>query len=154
MNKLIAKTLITVLAWQGFLPASPVAVHAQEQCPAPVTVEIDVKPPDGANKINLSSRGLLPVAVLTTETFDASLFTPEMAHLSDARTAMGCSGAQAVRWTYTDVNGDDRLDILFFFRVQELNLTSSTMAVTLMAHGAYDSLPTHVEGTDTVIVKS
>jgi hypothetical protein len=67
---------------------------------------------------------------------------------------MGCSGAQAVRWTYTDVNGDDRLDILFFFRVQELNLTSSTMAVTLMAHGAYDSLPTHVEGTDTVIVKS
>jgi hypothetical protein len=154
MNKLIVKTLIAILALQGlFLPA-PSAVHAQEECPTPVTVEIDVKPVDDANKINLSSRGLVPVAVLSTDTFDASLFMPEMAHLSDANTAMGCAGAEAVRWTYTDVNGDGRLDLVFFFRVQELNLTSSSTAVTLMAHGSYDSTTIHIEGTDPVIVKS
>ena len=154
MNKLLVKTMIIVLALQGLFLVSPSAVHAQEECPAPLMVEIDVKPVDDANKINLSARGLLPVAVLTTETFDASLFTPEMAHLSDASTAMGCTGAEAVRWAYTDVNGDGRLDLVFFFRVQDLDLSSSTTAVTLMAHGAYDSATLHIEGTDTVIIKS
>ena len=154
MNKSIVRTLIIALALQGLFLFSPSAVHAQEECPAPLAVEIDVKPVGDANKINLSSRGLIPVAVLSTETFDTSLFTPEMAHLSDARTAMGCMGAEAVRWTYTDVNGDGRLDLVFFFRVQDLNLSSSTTAVTLMAHGDYGSTTLHIEGTDTVIVKS
>ena len=154
MNKLIVRTLIIALALQGLLLVTPSAVHAHEECPTPLMVEIDVKPVDDANKINLASRGLIPVAVVTTGTFDASLFTPEMAHLSDASTAMGCTGAEAVRWTYTDVNGDGRLDLVFFFRVQELDLSSSTTAVTLMAHGAYDSTTLHIEGTDTVIVKS
>ena len=154
MNRLLVKTLIVILALQGLLLAAPSAVHAHEECPTPVTVAIDVKPVDDANKINLSARGLLPVAVLSTDTFDASLFTPEMAHLSDASTAMGCTGAEAVRWTYTDVNGDGRLDLVFFFRVQELNLTSSTTAVVLMAHGTYGSTTIHIEGTDWVTVKS
>jgi hypothetical protein len=154
MNKLIVKTMMIVLALQGLFLVSPSAVQAHEECPAPLTVEIDVKPVGDVNKINLSSRGVIPVAVLSTETFDARLFTPEMAHLSDARTAMGCTGAEAVRWTYADVNGDGRLDLVFFFRVQELDLSSSTTAVTLMAHGAYDSTTLHIEGTDTVIVKS
>jgi hypothetical protein len=118
-------------------------------------VSIDVKPADYPNKINLSAKGLLPVAVLTTEGFDASQFTPEMAHLSDADIAMtmGCVGAAAVRWNYSDVNGDGQLDLVFFFKIQDLNLTSGSTAATLMAHGSYSSTVIHIEGTDSVLVK-
>ncbi len=152
--KLILRTLVAVLAIQTLFFASPLNVRAQEEtCPPPTPVDIDIKPADAQNKINLSAKGLLPVAVLTTQDFDASNFTPEMAHLSDAAIAMSCVGAEAVRWNYSDVNSDGHLDLIFFFRIQDLNLTPSSTAATLMAHGTYNSIVTHIEGTDSVLVK-
>lgn len=154
MKNLILKSLITVLMLHGLFFASPTAVHAQEEtCPPPTPVVIDVKPGSDTNKINLSSNGLLPVAVLSTSDFDATLFMPEMAHLSDAAVPMGCAGAAAVRWAYTDVNGDGLIDLVFFFRIQDIDLTMSTTAVMLMAHGTYNGATIHIEGTDSVLVK-
>jgi len=146
--------MVTFLILQGFFLANPSAVHAEEMtCPTHVLVDVDVKPGETPNKINLSAKGVLPVAVLTTQEFDASQFIPEMAHLSDAATAMDCSGPVAVRWNYSDVNKDGKLDIVFFFRIQELDLTSSTSQVMLMAHGAYGAQEIHIMGTDSVVVK-
>ena len=156
MKRWIPSALITVLTFQALFFISPSTVYAQEMtCPPPTFVTIDVKPGDTSNKINLSARGLLPVAVLTTTDFDASQFMPEMAHLSDANMAMtmGCAGAMAIRWNLEDVNRDRRLDLVFFFRTQDLNLTSNTTDVTLMAHGSYNSTPAHIMGTDPVRVK-
>jgi hypothetical protein len=155
MKKSIFRTLIALLAIPVWF-TGVTAVHAEEMtCPEHTPVTIDIKPGEASNKINLSARGLLPVAVLTTQDFDASQFTPEMAHLSDANIAMtmGCVGADAVRWNYADVNGDGRLDLVFFFRIQELNLTSGSTAATLMAHGSYGSTSIHILGTDSVQVK-
>lgn len=152
MKKLILKSLIVVFALQA-LYAAPSAVHAEETCPPPTAVVIDVKPGSDTNKINLSSNGLVPVAVLSTSDFDATSFTPEMAHLSDAAVPMGCEGAAAVRWAYTDVNGDGLIDLVFFFRIQDINLSLSTTEVILMAHGSYSGATIHIEGTDTVSVK-
>jgi hypothetical protein len=73
--------------------------------------------------------------------------------LSDAAAPMGCAGAAAVRWNYTDVNGDGLVDLVFFFPIQDINLTLSTTAVILMAHGTYGSTIIHIEGTDSVLVK-
>ncbi len=156
MKKLILRTLVAVLALPIWFLTNTTAVRADEMtCPEPRPVTIDIKPDDASNKINLSARGLLPVAVLTTPEFNASQFTPEMAHLSDAATAMttGCAGAEAVRWNYTDVNNDGQLDLVFFFRIQDLNLTASSTAATLMAHGSYASTVVHIMGTDSVLVK-
>src|SRR6266540_2807711 len=154
MKKLLLRTLIAVLAIQTLFFASPLSVHAQEEtCPPPTPVDIDIKPADALNKINLSAKGLLPVAVLTTQGFDARNFAPEMAHLSDAAIATSCAGAAAVRWNYSDVNRDGQLDLIFFFRTQDLNITPSSAAATLMAHGTYNSIVTHIEGTDSVLVK-
>lgn len=154
MKKLLLRTLVTLLAIQALYLVSPTSAHAHEMTCHPHTpVVIDVKPGDSITKINLSARGLLPVAVLSTDTFDASLFSTEMAHLSDAGTAMGCEGAEAVRWNYSDVNGDGLLDLVFFFRVQDLDLTPDSMAVMLMAHGSYEGTMIHIMGTETVIVK-
>jgi hypothetical protein len=122
-------------------------------CPTPLPVAVDVKPADTVNVIKLSARGLLPVAVLSTPDFDASLFMPMMAHLSDATAPMDCSGAAAVRWSYSDVNGDGRVDLVFFFRVQDLTLTPSTTEAMLMSHGMYGGEEVHIMGTDAVIVK-
>jgi hypothetical protein len=154
MNTLYRKIVIALLLLQALFMVSPSAVYAQEMtCPTPVDVLIDVKPVGTVNKINLTSRGLLPVAVLGTADFDASLFLPMMAHLQDATAPMDCSGAEAVRWAYSDVNGDGRTDLVFFFRVQDLPLTASTTEVMLMAHGMYGGEEIHLMGTDAVIVK-
>lgn len=135
---------------QFFLLSTP--VRAEEMtCAEHTLVSIDIKPGGYPNSINLSSRGLLPVAVLTTDIFDADLFTPEMAHLSDAASIEeGCMGTPFVRWTRQDVNGDGRLDLVFFFAIQSLDFTTSTTAAALMAHGAYGSETVHIMGTDTV----
>ena len=151
MNNLYRNILPVFLVLQALFLASPSAARAQEMtCPTPLPVSIDVKPVDTANKINLSSKGVLPVAVLSRPDFDASQFMPVMAHLQDAVAPMDCSGAAAVRRAYSDVNGDGLVDLVFFFRVQDLSFTSSTTEVMLMAHNAEGS---HIMGTDAVIVK-
>ena len=152
MKNLYLKFSIVFLVLPALLLVSPSVARAEE-CPSPVAVSIDVKPGDTVNPINLSSKGRLPVAVLGTQDFDASQFTPEMAHLNDATAPMDCSGAAAIRWTYADVNGDGRVDLLFFFRVQDLTLTANTTEVMLMSHGAYGGKATHIMGMDGVIVK-
>ena len=155
MKKLLLRTMIVLLGLQALLLGSPTAAHADEMtCPPPMPVTIDIKPGNAQNRIKLSSRGVLAVAVLTTQDFDASQFTPEMAHLNDASIAMtaGCIGAAAQRWSLDDENGDGRLDLVFFFKIQDLNLTVNSTAATLMAHGSYNGTPTHIEGTDSVQV--
>ncbi len=94
------------------------------------------------------------MAVLSTQDFDARRFTPEMAQSNDATAPMDCSGAAAIRWNYSDVNGDRLLDLVFFFRVQDLSLTGNTTAVTLMGHGSYYlSMMIHIMGTEAVTVR-
>jgi hypothetical protein len=156
MKKHLLRIITAALALPVLFLARPsVVAHADDMtCPPPTPVTIDIKPGNSRNQIKLSSSGVLAVAVLTTSNFDASLFTPEMAHLNDASIAMtaGCSGASAVRWSLDDENGDGRLDLVFFFKTQDLNLTLSSTAATLMAHGTYNGVATHIEGTDSVHV--
>jgi hypothetical protein len=125
-------------------------------CPPHTPVVIDIRPDSAINPVNLSAQGLLPVAVLTTQDFDASLFMPEMAHLSDATLAlpMGCTGATAVRWKRGDANGDGRSDLVFFFNIQDLDLNASSRLASLMAHGMYGSTTLHILGTDSVTIQS
>jgi hypothetical protein len=148
---LVVLMLLAALALPTWTPAS-----AQDMtCPEHTPVTIDIRPGGFPNRINLSSMGLLAVAVLSTPDFDASQFIPEMAHLSDAASAManGCAGAMALRWVLDDVNRDGLVDLVFFFNIQDLNLTPSSTAATLMAHGTYDSSTLHIIGTDSVVIK-
>ncbi len=155
MKKPLLGIAISVLLLQVSLFASPLVAHADDMtCPTPVPVTIDIKPGNSKNTVKLSSNGTLAVAVLSTASFDATQFTPEMAHLNDANTPMAdtCSGASAVRWEWGDENGDGKLDLVFFFNIQDLNFTLSTTAATLMAHGTYEGATIHIQGTDTVNV--
>jgi hypothetical protein len=62
-----------------------------------------------------------------------------------------CTGALAQRWSLDEENGEGQLDLVFF-KTQDLNLTLSSTAATLMAHGSYASNAMHIVGTDSVQV--
>ena len=155
MKKIMLRIFVAVMFIPVLFLGTPSIVHAADMtCPTPTPVTVDIRPGNAQNRIKLSSHGTLAIAVLTTTTFDASQFVPEMAHLNDANTAMAdsCSGAAAKRWSWDDENGDGRLDLVFFFNIQDLNLTLSSTSATLMAHGSYSGADTHIEGTDLVKV--
>jgi hypothetical protein len=143
--------LLGVLFFQTWSPVDAEEMTCSEHRP----VSVDIKPGSYPNSIQLGSQGVVPIAVLTSSTFDANLFTPEMAHLNDATTAMdtSCGGAMATRWARDDVNRDGRPDLVFFFRTQELDLTSTSTAARLMAHGSYGPAILHITGVDTVKIR-
>jgi hypothetical protein len=154
MKKICVQVLVVLLV--GILPFfSWTSAQAEEMtCPTHTLVDVDIKPGNDQNRVKLSSKGVIAVAVLSTLDFDASQFTPQMAHLSDTGAAMneGCSGAMAVRWSLDDENGDGQLDLVFFFRIQELNLPLDSTSATFMSHGNYGSTELHIMGTDSVTV--
>ena len=106
--------------------------------PPPIEVVIDIKPGSDPNSINLKSKGVVPVAVLSNEEFDASDVDP---------TTVVFAGASPLRWTQEDVDGDGLMDMLFFFKTQVLDLVESSTDATLTGK-TIDGV--QIEGTDTV----
>jgi hypothetical protein len=109
-------------------------------CPPPpvIDVDIDIKPGSDPNSINLKSRGVVPVAVLTTDDFDATTVDPVTVLFADA---------SPLRWTREDVDGDGDTDLLFHFRTQELTLDGDSAEATLTGETTDG---TQIEGTDAV----
>jgi len=104
---------------------------------------IDIKPGSYPNSINLGSKGLVPVAVLTTDDFDASTIDPVTVHFG---------GATPVRWTMEDVDGDGDTDLLFHFKAQELvDLNEESTEAFLTGYTHYGEF---IWGTDTVNIVS
>ncbi len=105
---------------------------------APEVKIIDIKPGSDLNSINLKSKGVVPVAVLTTWDFDASTIDPDTVKFA---------GVSPVRWTLDDVDNDGDVDSLFHFKTQELNLDKSSIDATLTGQ-TQDGIG--IAGTDTV----
>ena len=104
----------------------------------PFPVTIDIKPCSYPNSINLKSKGVVPVAVLTTDDFDASTVDPVTVEFADA---------SPLRWATEDVDGDGDVDLLFHFKTQELNLDENSTEATLTGDTTDGK---HIKGTDTV----
>ena len=73
-----------------------------------IKVQIDIMPGGNPNPINLSSGGVIPVAILTTAVFDA-------ANVDASTVLFGPGGAQAVSWALEDVDLDDDIDMTLKF---------------------------------------
>jgi alkaline phosphatase len=108
------------------------------ECMGMEVVSIDIKPGSDLNSINLKSKGVVPVAILTTEDFDTSTVDPS---------TVVFASATPVRWTMEDVDTDGDLDMLFFFKTQELELSDGNTKAFLVG-ATTDGTP--ILGEDTV----
>ena len=101
-------------------------------------VDIDIKPGSSPNRINLKSKGKVPVAVLTTDDFDATTVDPDTVLFA---------GATPLRWAIEDVDYDGDMDLLFHFKTQELLLFLGYYEVSLEGY-TFDG--TWITGADSV----
>lgn len=109
-----------------------------------VPLKIDIKPGEWPNSINLRSRGVVPVAVLSTASFDATTIVPLSARFGpgNATEVHGRGHAQ-------EINGDGRPDLLLHFAVDQTGLAAQDTQAILEANTFAGQL---VRGTDSVRV--
>lgn len=121
-----------------------------------IDIDIDIKPGSDPNSINLRSKGVVPVAILSTATFDASNVDPVTVELTGS-----LGSASPIKWKMLDVPevwdegqgmyiGDGDQDLLLFFDTRELAdsvLDPADIEATLTGL-TYGGTP--VEGTDSV----
>jgi uncharacterized delta-60 repeat protein len=86
--------------------------------PTTVEVSVDVKPDDAGNVIPLQPNGVIPVAILTTSTFDATSVDPAtVCFVRDCTEKHGTGHLE-------DVNGDGRPDLLLHYETQETGIAA------------------------------
>jgi len=101
-------------------------------------VNIDIKPGSYPNSINLKSRGVLPVAVLTDNFFNAKDIVVN---------SVLFAGAEPLRGNLEDVDKDGDLDLILHFDTRLLKLTSTDTEAILSARLKDNAL---IKGTDSV----
>jgi len=107
-------------------------------------VAMDIKPGDVPNTLNLHSRGVIPVAILTTDRFDATSID-----VSSLRFGATGEEAAAVRAVLDDVDDDGDTDLLVFFRNQDTGVDCETLFTYLTG---VTVVGTEIAGIDSVNV--
>jgi len=83
-------------------------------------VQVDVKPGSTVNPVNLGSRGLLPVAIFSTESFDATRIDPATVEVAGAGIAVRGKGGKYMAHP-EDVNQDGLVDLVIHVETQALD---------------------------------
>ncbi len=88
-------------------------------------VVIDVKPGDSQNVINMGSNGVIPVAFLSSATFDSTTINPALVALrgedfSSGLVRMRGKNGSVPQATITDVDGDGLADLLVHIETEKL----------------------------------
>jgi len=109
-----------------------------------LTVQIDVMPGSNPSVINPNSKGVVPVAVLSNETFDATQILPESVRFAEGRVASSNKGKLMANAEDVDKDGDD--DMVFHFRTEDLQLREGGSKVVVKLTG---KLKHQVEGQNT-----
>ena len=124
------------------------ALARYEGEPTATEVSIDIKPGSTRNPIKLASHGLVPLAIVTTDSFDATTVDPSTVCFGDADNAdqRDCTEAHG-KGHIEDVNGDGRPDLLLHYEVNQtgIDLGDTLACLTGKTFGAAS-----IEGCDSI----
>jgi hypothetical protein len=106
-----------------------------------VAVDIDIRPYSRRNRVR-PNRGKVPVAILSTDDFDAQTVNPETVRF-------GPAGAESrfVFYPLRDVNRDGKLDLVLPFRMRDTGIQCGDTEATLIGE-TFDGTP--LEGADSI----
>jgi hypothetical protein len=107
--------------------------------PPVVEVEIDILPGSSRNSINPTKKGVIPVAILSTDAFDATTVDPSTVRF-------GTSGAPPA-FALDDVDDDGDVDMLLRFRTQAVGITCGMTSVSLTGQTLAGQA---IEGADSI----
>jgi len=141
--------------WDGYALLNPYTLRVDMRVSEPgdwirvitegsIQVNIDIKPGSFPNSINPNSGGVIPVAILTTDDFDASTVDPATVALGGVL-ARG-KGKSGKVGSLEDVDGDGDLDLVVQI-VNEIDWAEDATDATLTGE-TFDGIP--IEGTDSV----
>lgn len=112
-------------------------------------VDISITPGGNPNSVNLKSKGLLPVAVFGTESFDASQIDPATVTFAGASVAVKGKHDKLMA-RLEDINGDGLLDMLLQFPVQELDPAQIQDGFAVLSGATYGG--DTFEGKDVIVI--
>lgn len=143
--------------WGGTRASQSFQLQACQSEPEDPEVEVDIKPGSDENPVNLRSKGNIPVAILTTDDFDAGTVDPSTVTLGNndgADTPVAARKNGSLMAGLEDVDDDGDLDLVLHFSTQELvangDLDGNTTELTLNG-GTTDGLLV-IHGSDTVTI--
>jgi TolB protein len=110
---------------------------------SPLFESIDIKPGSFPNSINLKSKGVIPVAILSSDEFDATTVVSSTVRFGPAKAAP-VHGNEHIE----DVNGDSLLDWVGHFNTQETGLSAGDIQASILGRtpGSFFC------GTDSVVI--
>jgi len=103
-----------------------------------VPVLVDIKPDGYPNSINIGSKGVVPVAILSGPSFDAEDIVINSAVFA---------GAKPLRGSFKDIDSDGDLDLILHFDAQSLKLAQDSTRATLTGQLTDGRL---IKGSDSV----
>ena len=112
-----------------------------------ILVQIDIKPDDDLNAINPGSKGVIPVAILSSEEFDATTVNPSTVLLEGAEVAVRGKGKLLAH--VEDVNGDELPDLICQVETESLTLNPDVGEVWLIAETQNSE---RIVGSDVVLI--
>ena len=109
-----------------------------------IPVDLDIRPDSDANAVNPSARGILPVAVLGSATFDvAEVDASTLAFGPGEAAPLHSSGGHA-----EDVNDDGYTDWVSHYRIEEVEVAVGDTELCLTGENL-DGIP--IEGCDAIV---
>lgn len=131
--------------WRLGIP-EPVWYDNAKTTVPPLIISIDIKPGSDLNNINLKSSGVIPVAIFSSDTFDATKIAPETVTLAGASVKKAGKAGKYL-CNDEDVNEDGLLDKVCKVYTAEFVIGAGESIAVLEAE-TFDGTP--VRGEDTI----